>query len=223
VLEVAAIPDPFGTSGALELYVATVAVVEAELRPSLAKLAVLRFGDLSFGPPRIISASSELPELAADGSRAELDLRLIPEFCETAGTGGGTSLFMPRAVLLAPLLLRSGIDALRVVSAGTRVCGSFSGPVDRIKSAKSLVESVWTVGSLACRPVRVFDLFRADGLLSDRTLFVVATLPDRPRSSANGEPPGRPSELFTVSRGGRLLSMDFVTSSLDPILILNTL
>lgn len=114
--------------------------------------------------------------------------------------------------------MRSAIDGLRVVRAGTKVCGSLSGPVDRIKSAKSLVESVCTMGSLAVNPVRVLDLFRSEGLLNDRPLLLVATLPDLPRSSELGEPFSILSELLTVSSGGRLFSIVLVTSSLEPIL-----
>lgn len=59
-----------------------------------------------------------------------------------------------------------------------------------MKSAKSRVESVCTVGSRAVYPARVLLLFRTEGRLIDRRfwLLVVASLPDRPRLLLSEEP-----------------------------------
>lgn len=73
-------------------------------------------------------------------------------------------------MLELPVLARFKSDVVDMLLArmGT-ISGSFEGPVERIQSAKSLVDSVTTCGSRAIKPLFLCTLvFLATGRLMDR-------------------------------------------------------
>lgn len=91
----------------------------------------------------------------------------------TAGVLGGAAsrgtgpLSFVFPVLMEPDRGRDGVDPDRPfrVTNGSVGVGSLSGPVERMKSAKSLVDSRLILGSLARRPLRWEDAELAVGLL----------------------------------------------------------
>lgn len=110
-----------------------------------------------------------------------------------------------------------------LASAGTSVRGSRSGPVDLMKSAKSRVESVCTVASLAMNPARVLLLLRTVGLFTELLVLSVAALPDRPRMLLlfSGDPadtPRRDGDLPPDSTPVRFLRI-LDKSSFEPFIL----
>lgn len=83
---------------------------------------------------------------------------------------------------------------------------SLSGPVDRIKSAKSLVDSVATLGSRAISPLLLVELvFVGVGRLCDRRFSAVEVLPSEvtalPVRLSTGDVSSLAGEVASISTG----------------------